>query len=56
MFYTSREKGGARYATVGFNAGAALDGGATWPVSFALLEWTPEDEARLEALIARAAG
>lgn len=55
VFYTSREKGEARYATVGFNTGAALDDGAMWPISYALVDWTDDVEEQLESLIARAA-
>ena len=45
----------ARYATLGFSDKAALDEGALWPTSYALQEWTPEVEARVVALVRRAA-
>lgn len=54
LFFTSSEKGGARYATVGFTDGAGLDDGALWPVAFALVAWTDEVEAQLEELVAHA--
>lgn len=56
VFLTSREKGEARYVTIGFGTGASLDDGPMWPVSYALVEWTDDVEAELEALVARAAG
>lgn len=43
-----------RYCTIGFQEDAHLDDGAMWPVSFALLAWTPEVEATLARLIATA--
>jgi uncharacterized protein YdhG (YjbR/CyaY superfamily) len=45
-----------RYATLGFSDAAKLDDGAIWPVAFALLELTPEVEARITELVKRAAG
>lgn len=45
-----------RYATLGFSDKADLDDGAIWPVAFALLELTPEVEARFSALVKQAAG
>ncbi len=46
----------ARYATFSFSDGADLDDGPMWPVSYAILELTPDLEARLTALVAQAAG
>jgi uncharacterized protein YdhG (YjbR/CyaY superfamily) len=46
----------ARYATLGFNDGAALDDGAMWATSFAVTELTPEVERRIAELVTRAAG
>ena len=54
LFFTSREKGEARFATVGFNTGANLDDGAMWPLSYALVDWDDDVEERLEDLVARA--
>lgn len=52
----SAGKFGTRYATLGFQDAARLDDGAMWPASFAVLDWTPEVEARVVALVQRAAG
>lgn len=45
-----------RYATLGFSDKAKLDGGAMWPVAFALAELTPEAEAAISALLRAALG
>lgn len=45
-----------RYMTLGFSVDAALDEGAMWPTSFALTELGPAEEARIAALVKRAAG
>ncbi|MFC4118059.1 iron chaperone [Nonomuraea zeae] len=55
-FFQSAAKFKARYATLGFNDPAKLDDGTMWPTAFALTELTPEDEARIAALVTRAAG
>jgi uncharacterized protein YdhG (YjbR/CyaY superfamily) len=44
-----------RYATLGFSDNANLDEGAMWPTSYALTELTAADEARIAALVRRAA-
>ena len=54
-FFQAAAKFKARYATFGFNDRANLDDGAMWPVAFALKELTPAEEARLAALVKRAA-
>src|SRR5215207_2724875 len=54
-FFQSAEKFDARYATLGFNDAANLDEGAMWPTSFALKELTAAEEARIGALVERAA-
>ncbi|MFE6227127.1 MULTISPECIES: DUF1801 domain-containing protein [unclassified Streptomyces] len=54
LFFQSAAKFKARYATLGFNDSATLDDGDMWPTAFALAALTPEVEARIEALIARA--
>ena len=46
----------ARYSTIGFEDRAALDDGAMWPTSFAVLTWTPAVEARFRELVATAVG
>src|ERR687889_1366440 len=55
-FFQGAEKFDARYATLGFNDAANLDEGAMWPTSFALKELGATDEARIGALVERAAG
>jgi len=55
-FFQSAEKFGARYATFGFSDKANLDEGAMWPTSFALKELTAAEEAKIGALVKRAAG
>lgn len=55
-FFQDAAKFKARYATLGFNDGAQLDDGSMWPVAFALVELTPEVEARIGELAKRAAG
>ncbi len=55
-FFQSAEKFGARYATLGFNEAANLDEGVMWPASFALKELGAAEEARIGALVERAAG
>jgi uncharacterized protein YdhG (YjbR/CyaY superfamily) len=55
-FFQSAEKFNARCATFGFSDKANLDEGAMWPTSFALKELTAAAEARIGALVKRAAG
>jgi uncharacterized protein YdhG (YjbR/CyaY superfamily) len=55
-FFQSAEKFSARYATLGFSDAANLDEGAMWPTSFALKELGAAEEARIGALVKRAAG
>ncbi len=55
-FFQSAEKFGSRYATLGFSDKANLDEGAMWPTSFALKELTAAEEAKIGALVKRAAG
>ena len=54
-FFQSADKFNSRYATFGFSDQAALDDGAMWPTSFALTELTAAAEAKLAALVKRAA-
>ena len=54
-FFQSAEKFDARYATFGFSDKANLDEGAMWPTSFALKELTAAEEAKISALVKRAA-
>ena len=55
-FFQSAEKFNARYATFGFSDKANLDEVAMWATSFALKELTAAAEARIGALVKRAAG
>ena len=55
-YFQSAQKFDARYATLGFNDRANLDEGAMWPVSFALVEMSAAEEARIGELVRRAAG
>jgi hypothetical protein len=54
-FYQSAQKFKTRYATLGFSDEANLDDGAMWPTAFALTELTAADEARIGALVQKAA-
>jgi uncharacterized protein YdhG (YjbR/CyaY superfamily) len=54
-FFQSAQKFNARYATFGFNDTAHLDEGAMWPTAFALTKLTADDEARIGALVKKAA-
>jgi uncharacterized protein YdhG (YjbR/CyaY superfamily) len=54
-FFQDAGKFKARYATFGFQPDAALDDGPMWATSFALVELTPEVEARIAELVRRAA-
>ncbi len=56
VFFQDAGKFKARYATLGFNDGAALDDGAMWPTAFALVRIGPEERALIAALARRAAG
>ena len=50
-FYQPASKFGTRYGTVNFTEDAALDDGAMWPVSFAVVEVTDAVEARIRELV-----
>jgi uncharacterized protein YdhG (YjbR/CyaY superfamily) len=54
-FFQSAQKFKTRYATLGFSDEANLDEGAMWPVAFALKELTAAEEARIVALVKKAA-
>ncbi|HXD09417.1 MAG TPA: hypothetical protein VN653_05080 [Anaerolineales bacterium] len=54
-FFQTAQKFNTRYSTFGFNDSANLDEGAMWPVAFALKELTPAVEARISALVKKAA-
>ena len=55
-FFQGADKFKARYATLGFNDTASLDEGPMWPTAFALIQLTPDVEARISDLVRRAAG
>jgi uncharacterized protein YdhG (YjbR/CyaY superfamily) len=54
-FFQSAQKFKTRYATFGFSDSANLDKGAMWPTSFALKELTAAEEAKIAALVKKAA-
>ncbi len=54
-FFQSAQKFKTRYATLGFSDKANLDEGALWPTAFALKELTSAEEARIAALVKKAA-
>lgn len=54
-FFQSAQKFNARYATLGFSDMANLDEGAMWPTAFALKELTTAEEAKIVALVKKAA-
>jgi hypothetical protein len=53
-FFQSAQKFKTRYATLGFSDKANLDGGAMWPVAFALTKLTAAEQARIGALVKKA--
>lgn len=55
-FFQDANKFKARYATLGFNDVSKLDDGNMWPTSFAITKLGPADEARITALVKKAAG
>jgi uncharacterized protein YdhG (YjbR/CyaY superfamily) len=55
-FFKSADKFKSRYATFGFEEDARLDDGTMWPTSWALTKLTAADEARIRALVKKAAG
>ncbi len=54
-YFQNAQKFKSRYATFGFSDTANLDEGAMWPVAFALKELTATEEARIGALVKKAA-
>lgn len=54
-FFQTAEKFKTRYATLGFSDKANLDDGAMWPTSYALIDLTAAEEARITALVKKAA-
>ena len=54
-FFQNSQKFNTRYATLGFSDVANLDEGTMWPTSYALTTLTAADEARIAALVKKAA-
>jgi len=54
-FFQSSHKFKTRYSTLGFLDKANLDEGSMWPAAYALTRLTADDEARISALVKRAA-
>jgi hypothetical protein len=54
-FFQPAQKFKTRYATLGFSDKAKLDNGNMWPNAFALVELTAAEEARIGALVKKAA-
>ena len=55
FFFQDKAKFKARYATIGFNDTANLDEGELWATSWALTKLTPAAEAKIAALVKKAA-
>ena len=54
-FLQVKSKFKVRYSTFGFQPDATIDDGEMWPVAFALNELTPAAEAKITALVKKAA-
>ncbi|MFF1877336.1 iron chaperone [Leifsonia sp. NPDC058230] len=55
-FFQPARKFKTRYATLGFNDTAKLDDGTMWPTAYGLTTLTADDEAKIGALVKKAAG
>jgi len=55
-FFKPKSKFRVRYSTFGFQPDAHLDDGDMWPTEFAVIDLTPAVEARIVALVTKAAG
>ncbi len=51
VFFQDSGKFSYRYSTLGFQDTANLDDGDLWPVSYALMAWSPEVEKRVVGLV-----
>ena len=51
VFFQDSGKFGYRYSTLGFQDTAALDDGDIWPVSYALMSWSPTVEKAVVRLV-----
>lgn len=54
VFFQGAAKFGTRYATLGFQDGAALDDGDMWPTAYAITKLTPAVERKIGELLRRA--
>ena len=54
-FFRDARKFKERYMTFGFQPEAKLDEGRMWPTSYALMDLTPAEEAKIAALVKKAA-
>ncbi|HET7466196.1 MAG TPA: DUF1801 domain-containing protein [Candidatus Dormibacteraeota bacterium] len=55
-WYKAAEKFKTRYATIGFSDAARLDDGKLWPTEYAVTELNAATEAKISALVKKAAG
>ena len=53
-FFQDAQKFKSRYATFGFSDEASLDKGGMWPTSFALMQLTAAEEAKITSLVKQA--
>jgi uncharacterized protein YdhG (YjbR/CyaY superfamily) len=51
VFFQDSGKFSYRYSTLGFQDAANLDDGGLWPVSYALMEWSPAVEKQVVELV-----
>jgi len=51
VFFQDATKFKVRYSTLGFQEAANLDDGDVWPVSYALLKWSPVVEKKVIELV-----
>ena len=51
VFFQDSGKFNYRYSTLGFQDAANLDDGHLWPVSYALLQWSPQVEKKIVELV-----
>src|SRR5674476_498025 len=51
VFFQNAGKFNYRYSTLGFQEAANLDDGDLWPVSYALLKWSPVVEKKVVELV-----
>jgi len=51
VFFQDSGKFNYRYSTLGFQDAANLDDGDLWPISFALLKWSPAIEKKVVELV-----